>query len=95
MSELSGGLMPRVEDDRSIRYVEGAVLSMLRLRRYLLSRGVDPEEVEERIRKQALGMLEASGLSREKIVETLVELRVVVDTLIDLVSRGELREGGR
>lgn len=84
--------MPKVVDDRSIRYVEGAVLSMLRLRRYLLSRGVDPEEVEERIRKQALGMLEASGLSREKIVETLIELRVVVDTLIDLISKGELRE---
>ncbi len=81
--------MPKVEADRSIRYVEGAVLSMLRLRRYLLSRGVDPDEVEERIRKQAIGMLEASGLSKEKIVEVLTELRLVVDTLLDLVNKTE------
>lgn len=81
--------MPEVMADRSIRYVEGAVLSMLRLRRYLLSRGVDPDEVEERIRKQAIGMLEASGLNKEKIIEILTELRLVVDTLLDLVSKTE------
>jgi|YelNatPaOPRAMG01_1025707.scaffolds.fasta_scaffold35606_1 hypothetical protein len=84
--------MPKVVADKSIRYVEGAVLSMLRLRRYLLSRGVDPDEVEERIRKQAIGMLEASGLSKEKIIEVLTELRLVVDTLLELVSKAEFSQ---
>lgn len=84
--------MPKVVDDKVIRYVEGAVLSMLRLRRYLLSRGVDPEEVNERIKKQAIGMLEASGLSKERIIEILIELKIVVETLIDLVDRIEFRE---
>jgi hypothetical protein len=78
--------MPKVESDKNVRYVEGAVLSMLRLRRYLLSRGVDPDEVESRIRKQALGMLEASGLSKEKIVKVLKELKHVVDSLIEIVE---------
>ncbi|MEM0352009.1 MAG: hypothetical protein QXT76_01455 [Sulfolobales archaeon] len=84
--------MPKVVSDKVIRYVEGAVLSMLRLRRYLLSRGVDPEEVNERIKKQAIGMLEASGLSKEKIIEILVELKLVVETLIDLVDKSDFRE---
>lgn len=87
--------MPRVVDDKNIRYVEGAVLSMLRLRRYLLSRGVDPEEVDERIKKQAIGMLEASGLSKDKIIEILVELKLVVEVLIDLVSREEFQESDK
>jgi len=78
--------MPKVESDKNVRYVEGAVLSMLRLRRYLLSRGVDPDEVESRIRKQALGMLEASGLPKEKIVKVLKELKHVVDSLIEIVE---------
>lgn len=84
--------MPKVVDDKVIRYVEGAVLSMLRLRRYLLSRGIDPEETDERIKKQAIGMLEASGLSKEKIIEILVDLKLVVETLIDLVSKAEFGE---
>ncbi|MCC6047008.1 MAG: hypothetical protein LM571_02335 [Desulfurococcaceae archaeon] len=82
--------MPKVESDRNIRYVEGAVLSMLRLRRYLLSRGVDPDEVESRIRKQALGMLEASGLPKEKIVKVLNELKHVVDTLVEIVESSDI-----
>lgn len=84
--------MPKVMDDKVVRYVEGAVLSMLRLRRYLLSRGVDPEEVNVRIKKQAIGMLEASGLSKEKIIEILVELKLVVESLIELVDKMEFRE---
>ncbi|MCX8184249.1 MAG: hypothetical protein RMI56_05155 [Sulfolobales archaeon] len=86
--------MPKIVNDKNIRYVEGAVLSMLRLRRYLLSRGVDPEEVDERIKKQAIGMLEASGLSKEKIVEILIELKLVVEVLIELVSREMIQESG-
>ncbi len=86
--------MPKVVDDKVVRYVEGAVLSMLRLRRYLLSRGVDPEEVDERIKKQAIGMLEASGLSKEKILSILVELKLVVETLIKLASEMELQGEG-
>lgn len=86
--------MPRVVDDKVVRYVEGAVLSMLRLRRYLLSRGVDPREVDERIRKQVIGMLEASGLSKERIISILVELKLVVETIIDMVNKVELQEEG-
>jgi len=82
--------MPKVESDRNVRYVEGAVLSMLRLRRYLLSRGVDPDEVENRIRKQALGMLEASGLPKERIVKVLKELKHVVDSLIEIVEASDI-----
>jgi len=86
--------MPKVESDKNVRYVEGAVLSMLRLRRYLLSRGVDPDEVESRIRKQALGMLEASGLPKERIVKVLKELKHVVDSLIEIVETSDIGSEG-
>ncbi|MCS7099962.1 MAG: hypothetical protein RMH84_04950, partial [Sulfolobales archaeon] len=59
------------------------------------SSDLDPEEVDERIKKQAIGMLEASGLNKDKIIEILAELKLVVEVLIDLVGKEKLQEIGK
>ncbi len=61
------------------RYVEGAIISALRLYRHWRKRGLTKSEAFKRSVKQALGMMEVSGLSKEEVIDVLEDFRRILD----------------
>ena len=76
------------ENERRKRYVEGAVISALRLYRHWRKRGVGSEEAFARAVRQALGMIEASGMGEDEVRESLQELKNIIDAILDAMSKG-------
>jgi hypothetical protein len=62
-------------DEIVSRYAESALISAVRLRRYWISQGLSEDEAIERALKQALGMLQVSGLGPDKLLELFYELQ--------------------
>ncbi len=79
------------EKERRKRYVEGAVISALRLYRHWRKRGVSSDEAFARAVKQALGMIEASGMSEEEVRESLKELKTIVDAILKSLGNSSKR----
>ncbi|MEO3993580.1 MAG: hypothetical protein QN229_04700 [Desulfurococcaceae archaeon TW002] len=69
------------EEESRRRYVEGAIISALRLYRHWRKRGLTKSEAFKRSVKQALGMMEVSGLSREEVVDILEDFRRILDEI--------------
>lgn len=69
------------EEELRRRYVEGAIISALRLYRHWRKRGLTKNEAFKRSVKQALGMMEVSGLSREEVVDVLEDFRKILDEI--------------
>lgn len=69
------------EDESRRRYVEGAIISALRLYRHWRKRGLTKEEAFRRSVKQALGMVEVSGLSKEEVTDVLEDFRRILDEI--------------
>ncbi|MEM0014925.1 MAG: hypothetical protein QXS42_01125 [Zestosphaera sp.] len=67
------------EDESRRRYVEGAIISALRLYRHWRKRGLSKDEAFRRSVKQALGMVEVSGLSREEVTDVLEDFSRILD----------------
>lgn len=63
------------------RYVEGAIISALRLYRHWRKRGLTKDEAFKRSVKQALGMMGVSGLSKEEVVDVLEDFRIILDEI--------------
>lgn len=63
------------------RYVEGAIISALRLYRHWRKRGLTKNEAFKRSVKQALGMMEVSGLSKEEVIDVLEDFRRILDEI--------------
>ncbi len=76
------------ERERRKRYVEGAVISALRLYRHWKKRGVGSNEAFTRAVKQAVGMIEASGMSRDEVRESLEELKNIVNAILKALDEG-------
>ncbi len=74
------------ESERRKRYVEGAVISALRLYRHWRKRGVGSEEAFARAVRQALGMIEASGMREEEVKESLRELKNIIDAILNAMD---------
>jgi hypothetical protein len=72
---VGGDMKVKSLDEIVSRYAESALISAVRLRRYWISQGLSEDEAIERALKQALGMLEASGLGYEKLLELFYELQ--------------------
>ncbi|MEM2075609.1 MAG: hypothetical protein QW705_06105 [Zestosphaera sp.] len=78
------------------RYVEGAIISALRLYRHWRKRGLTKDEAFGRSVKQALGMIEVSGLSKEEVTDVLEDFRRILDEIRNGLetatpNRGDLR----
>ncbi len=56
------------------RYAESALISAIRLRRYWISQGNSENEAITKAVKQAVGMMTASGVPLEKLLELFDEL---------------------
>lgn len=69
------------EDESRRRYVEGAIISALRLYRHWRKRGLTKDEAFRRSVKQALGMVEVSGLSKEEVTDVLEDFRRILDEI--------------
>lgn len=90
------GSKKRNEEKRSIRivspeeatnrYAESALISAVRLRRYWLSQGFSEEEAIRKALKQAIGMLAASGLGPNKLLELFRELKEACNAFIALLE---------
>ncbi len=76
-------------DESLVRYVESAVVSAIRLKRYWIKNGVDEEEALKRAIKQAEGMFEVSNLSKDQILEILDEIKNMAETLIEKLKEEE------
>jgi len=71
------------DEESSIRYVEGAIISALRLRRFWRRRGLNEEEAMKRAVKQAIGMIRVSGLSNAEVVTILKELKEMAEAVLE------------
>ncbi|MEM0025521.1 MAG: hypothetical protein QXV93_06385 [Zestosphaera sp.] len=69
------------EEELRRRYVEGAIISALRLYRHWRKRGLTKNEAFKRSVKQALGMMEVSGLSKEEVIDVLEDFRRILDEI--------------
>lgn len=69
------------EEELRRRYVEGAIISALRLYRHWRKRGLTKNEAFKRSVKQALGMMEVSGLSKEEVIDVLEDFRKILDEI--------------
>lgn len=83
------------EDESRRRYVEGAIISALRLYRHWKKRGLTKDEAFKRSVKQALGMVEASGLSKEEVVDVLDDFSRILDELRSEVNSQDFNYRGR
>ncbi len=80
------------ENEKRKRYVEGAVISALRLYRHWRKRGVGSKEAFARAVRQALGMIEASGMREEEVKESLEELKNIIDAILNAINREKREE---
>ena len=69
------------------RYAESALISAVRLRRYWMSQGDPEDKAIEKAVNQALGMMAASGLGPEKLLELFYELRGACDAFIKVLEK--------
>lgn len=78
------------EEESRRRYVEGAIISALRLYRHWRKRGLTKSEAFKRSVKQALGMMEVSGLSKEEVIDVLEDFRRILDEVKNELSNQTL-----
>ncbi|MFN3268092.1 MAG: hypothetical protein ACK416_02410 [Zestosphaera sp.] len=78
------------EEESRRRYVEGAIISALRLYRHWRKRGLTKSEAFKRSVKQALGMMEVSGLSKEEVIDVLEDFRRIIDEVKNELSNQTL-----
>ncbi len=83
------------EDESRRRYVEGAIISALRLYRHWKKRGLTKDEAFKRSVKQALGMVEVSGLSKDEVADVLDDFRRILDELRSEVDSQDFNYRGR
>ncbi|MGC8974748.1 MAG: hypothetical protein ACP5KB_00955 [Thermoprotei archaeon] len=69
------------EEELRRRYVEGAIISALRLYRHWRKRGLTKNEAFKRSVRQALGMMGVSGLTKEEVVDVLEDFRKILDEI--------------
>ena len=83
------GSKPRIKslEEITYRYAESAAISAVRLRRYWLSQGLSEEEAIDRALKQAIGMLAASGLGPDKLLELFYELKDACEAFIKILEK--------
>jgi len=68
------------------RYAESALISAIRLRRYWISQGDSEDVAVEKAVKQAVGMMAASGLPPEKLLELFRELERACKAFIEMLE---------
>ena len=69
------------------RYAESALISAVRLRRYWMSQGDTEDKAVEKAVNQACGMMAATGLGPEKLLELFYELKGACDAFIRVLER--------
>ena len=69
------------------RNAESALISAIKLRKYWMSQGYNEDKAVEKAVRQACGMLAASGLRPEKLIELFQELKRACDTFIEVLER--------
>ncbi|MCD6084197.1 MAG: hypothetical protein J7J20_01500 [Desulfurococcales archaeon] len=74
-------------EESSIRYVEGAIISALRLKRFWRRRGLSEDEAMKRAVKQAIGMIKVSGLSERDVISTLKELKRMTESVLEQMGK--------
>jgi hypothetical protein len=87
---VGGDMKVKSLDEIVSRYAESALISAVRLRRYWISQGLSEDEAIERALKQALGMLEASGLGPEKLLNFFMNYKVLVMHLLKYLKKFQL-----
>ncbi|OYT49589.1 MAG: hypothetical protein B6U73_05165 [Desulfurococcales archaeon ex4484_204] len=81
--------MRKPKEEAWRRYVEGSVVSALRLYRHWVRRGLNREEALRRAVKQAVGMIESSHLSEEEVIKVLEDLRGMAEAIISKLRKGK------
>lgn len=81
------------EKETKRRYVEGAIISALRLYRHWRKRGLTSDEAFSRAVKQAVGMIEVSGLNKDEVLEALNDFKRIVDAVMDEFRKRNERKG--
>ena len=74
-------------EESSVRYVEGAIISALRLKRFWRRRGLSEDEAMRRAVKQAIGMIKVSGLGDDEIVMILRELKRMTEAVLEHIEK--------
>ena len=74
-------------EEAADRYAESALISAIRLRRYWISQGDDPIRATEKAVKQAVGMMAASGVSIERLIELFKELKDASDAFLEMLFK--------
>ena len=75
------------DEESSVRYVEGAIISALRLKRFWRRRGLSEDEAMRRAVKQAIGMIKVSGLGDDEIVMILRELKRMTEAVLEHIEK--------
>ena len=73
-------------EESSVRYVEGAIISALRLKRFWCRRGLSEDEAMRRAVKQAIGMIKVSGLSNTEVITVLKELKKMTEAVLERIK---------
>ncbi len=81
--------MRLTEKETKKRYVEGAIISALRLYRHWRKRGLTKREAFERAVKQAIGMIEVSELDSDEISEVLNDLVRIINAVNEELKKDE------
>ena len=87
MSESSSEELDEFVQEYVTRYAESAAIAAVRYRRYLCRKGLSEDEAIYRAAKQAVSMVMASGLDREKLLETFEELHAVTAAIISWLRK--------
>ncbi len=74
-------------EESSVRYVEGAIISALRLKRFWRRRGLSEDEAMRRAVKQAIGMIKVSGLSERDVITILKELKKMTESVLEQIEK--------
>ena len=71
------------------RYAESALVSAVRLRRYWLSQDVSESVAIDRAVRQAAGMMAASGLSVDRLIDLFGDLKSACDGFVEMLHEIE------
>ncbi len=73
------------------RYAESALISAIRLRRYWISQGDNPQKATEKAVRQAVGMMASSGAPISRLIELFQELKDASDGFLEMLTQVENR----
>ena len=77
------------------RYAESALISAIRLRRYWISQGDNPQKATEKAVRQAVGMMASSGAPISRLIELFQELKDASDGFLEMLTRVEQELKGK